>query len=558
MCSTEQIFAWAGAILINGAFISIIIFGAFQNWYVGFILSAIYTVLLFVGARIVDKKSGWDVVAPADDGGVVEQNLDSEEQLEEPEVAVDSEEQLEESAVAIGERTVERRMPVMANFFYGIFTLAFGVTGFFLPMNVFSCGYDPWIPNGVWSTDLSSLPTEAREWYSSTEYDDGSPAATFVHIGDSNYTVFQGTNGSGYSTTLWSVTGTAKPVNFPDLQNPSSFIDMMNGMACFTAYDENIVGSRIGCTNGTNVTITGDSIEFRGPFDLFVDNDSKLWFRDYPPWSGYKSGSGTMIYSINNYTSMEAELHSTFSTSANASEEMPDSEYGYCWTNQALLAIFVSALPTIITSVLIWSKRAAPAMAITSYVGISAFAVFIYLAIVRDAFYESGNFWGWWLSVSSAVYTIALCDLTHCKRSSIRIPLFWGINFGSLTFFVGMILLTGIFGYQEPAWTWVVFNIVAIVPLCVIGLGYNQVFLLVLCAVGWLMTAVKIASALAAALGATIPIYFIVLALSGILIAGVGWLLNKHQEMIHESLFSRMEKLSLSRRCFPLRELQDQ
>ncbi|KAL7505612.1 hypothetical protein ACHAXN_003075 [Cyclotella atomus] len=552
-CSTEQVFAWAGAILVNGAFISIIVYGAFTSWYTGFIISAIYTVLLFVGARIVDKKSRWDVPRVGDE--VAEQNVDSEEQLE-PEATITADAQ---SNVQPSPNTVERRMPVMANFLYGIFTLAFGVTGLFLPMNLFSCGNN-WSTNGSWSTDLSSLPTEVREWYSSTQYG-GPPAASFVHIEDTNYTVFQGTDGSDYSTTLWSVTGKAKPVNFPDVQNPSFFVDVLNGMACFTTYlNENLVDGHIGCSNGTNVTTTEDTTEykFHSPFELFVDNESKLWFKDYPPWSGDGSGPGTLIYSINNYSTMEVELHSTFSTSTDASEEMPKSEYGKCRTNQALLAIFISAFPTMIASLLIWFKRAAPAMAVTSYVGISALAIFIYLASVGDAIYESSNFWDWWLSISGAFYIIVLCDLTHCKRYIVQIPLEWGINFGSLAFFVGMVLLTGIFGYKEPAWTWIVFNIFAIIPLCVIGLGYNRVFLFVLCAVGWLLTAVEISSALASVLGATIPIYFVVLALSGMLIACAGWLLNKHQEMIHESLFSRMEWLSLSRRCFPVRESQDQ
>merc|ERR1712013_234399 len=156
-------------------------------------------------------------------------------------------------------------------------------------------------------------------------------------------------------------------------------------------------------------------------------------------------------------------------------------------------------------------------------------------------------------TVSGAMYVIVLSDLTHCKREAVaRGPLIWGVNFGSLVFFIGMILLTGIFDEWGQAWPWFVFNLFAIAPLGVLGLAHGQVFLLVLSAIGWLMTTVKIASALADVAGtADVPIYFVVLALSGLLIAGAGWWLNKKQGEIQSVLGHRMERLSLSKRIFP-------
>jgi hypothetical protein len=65
MCATEQAFAWVSALIINVAFVSLIAWGASTIWYVGFVLSAVYTVILFGLARFIDGKSQWDQM---DDG----------------------------------------------------------------------------------------------------------------------------------------------------------------------------------------------------------------------------------------------------------------------------------------------------------------------------------------------------------------------------------------------------------------------------------------------------------------------------------------------------------
>ena len=118
-CSTEQVFAWAGALLVNGAFIAVIAYGAFTTWYVGFSICLVYTVLLFVSARIVDRKSAWDVVAPAEEQ--VQRDGDGEQEQQQGEAEAIAAETTDSSDQATGLSSVmtERRMPVMANFLYG-------------------------------------------------------------------------------------------------------------------------------------------------------------------------------------------------------------------------------------------------------------------------------------------------------------------------------------------------------------------------------------------------------------------------------------------------------
>ncbi|KAL7480484.1 hypothetical protein ACHAW6_006175 [Cyclotella cf. meneghiniana] len=363
MCTTEQTFAWVGAIIVNAAFISIIAWGASTIWYVGFILSAIYTAILLGLAWVVDKKSAWDAVPTNDDDFSYDlctcnDGLQIETGLSVPP-------RKNESSRSI---IKERRMPVLANFLYGLFAVSLSVTGFFIPVNIYSC-------------------------------------------------------------------------------------------------------------------------------DLDDDSDD-------------------------------------------------------CWRKQSIVFLFVRAIPILLASILLWIKRNAPSMAITCYLGLSDVAISLCVAIVGQS-HGIENFWRWWYSISGGLYVVILSDLSYCKRLIARSPLMWGINFGALAFLVGMIFLTGIIELPG-AWPWVIFNALALLPLGIVGLGHNLVFLLVLCALGWLMTTLKIASAIAASVSsAEVPIYSIVLAISGLLIAGAGWSLNKHQDEIQWALSYHMERISLSRRFLP-------
>ncbi|KAL7458428.1 hypothetical protein ACHAWC_010001, partial [Mediolabrus comicus] len=541
MCTTEQTFAWVGTIVVNIAFISIIAWGATEIWWVGFLLSAAYTAMLFGLARTVDKRSGWDdnadnsgaAAADADVAVVVETSSSGSsdgsivhDETENVVVSVDAMDNRSSSHNVNRRRrrtatTDSQRMPVLANLLYGLFSLALGVTGYFLPMNVFNCygyGAGPYNPSstsssGHWTTDIAALPINVRAWASSSS-SQVSPA-TFVYIpgeedGQNNATLFLGSDASdNHAQTLWLTINGAEPINFPTIQNPSQFISTGTGYACFAAIDASSFANNnehlVGCSNGEEVWTTKDSTQysFQGPYDFLINNHT-LWYKDYPPWSGDQTGTGTLIYSINDYIKMDVELHSTYKKPTQYRPKGGDNTTNnpsHCWANQSVLAIFVSSIPTLMVSILLWCKRNAPSMALTSYIGLSVTACFTYMAIVGNA-YNMNDFWGWWLSISGALYMIIMSDLLHCNRRIARSPLIWGINLAALAFFIGMIFLTGIYELNM-AWTWIVFNLFALIPLAIVGIGYNQVFLLVLCAVGWLMTAIEVATALAAITAST-------------------------------------------------------
>ena len=592
MCTTEQTFAWVGAIVVNVAFLSFIAWGASANWLVGFALSVVYTVLLFGLAHFVDTKSGWDRTAGGgNDGGAA---ADDGSLHDEVDVGVSN---------AIVTNDSERRMPPLANLFYGLFALALGGSGYFLPMNLYNCdggGGHPYKPAGHWAANITALPENVQSWAISTE--PRVSVANFVFIPGEKVTLFTGTAENEGRTTmnsLWAAPASVypfnggEPVHFPNVTHPSQFIVTGTGRACFFAYKsydpppskkkyppqpKSIYGMNIiGCCDcdGKTLTMTNPSInELHSPYDFFIDNSTKvLWFKDYPPTVGSQSGDGKLIYSISNYETMEVVLHSTyrkarsyeytFATGDGYSKPyVPPEEKGSgsssrakngmeCMTKQSILALFVSAIPVSVVSILLWIKRNAPSMAITTYIGIGATASFIFTAARGNADYM-GDFYEWWLSITGALFVLALLDLLSCKRKIARSPLVWGINFGSLAYFIGMINLTGIFDYPGGAWCWIIFNAFALVPLGLLGLATNQAFLLVLCAVGWLMDSVKLANWIsdAMAIGEG-PIQFVVLAISGLLIAGAGWLLSKHQEEVHNVLCYQFERISVSRKIFP-------
>ena len=587
MCTTEQTFAWVGAIVVNVAFLSFIAWGASANWLVGFALSVLYTALLFGLARFVDTKSGWDRTAGGGNNGGAA--ADDGSLHDEVDVGV---------ASAIVTSDPERRMPPLANLFYGLFALALGVSGYFLPMNLYNCyggGGPPYKPAGHWATNITDLPENVQSWATSTE--PRVSVANFVFIPGEKTTLFTGTAENEERTTmnsLWAAPASVypfnsgEPVHFPNVTHPSQFIVTGTGRACFFAYKSNdpppskkkyppqpksIYGMNIiGCCDGKTLTTTNPSInELHNPYDFFIDNSTKvLWFKDYPPSVGSQSGDGKLLYSISDYDTMDVVLHSTykkgsrsyeFATDGYSKPYVPPEEKGSgsssraengmeCMTKQSILALFVSAIPVSVVSILLWIRRSAPSMAITSYIGIGAMASFIFLAARGNA-YEMGDFYEWWLSITGALFVLTLVDLFSCKRKIARSPLVWGINFGSLAYFAGMITLTGIFDIGG-VWCWIIFNAFALVPLGILGLVTKQAFLLVLCAVGWLMDSVKFAYWLSDAMASGEgPIQFVVLAISGLLIAGAGWLLSKHQEEVHNILCYQFERISVSRKIFP-------
>jgi len=576
MCTTESTFAWVGTLVVNCAFIAFIAWGASKIWVAGFFISIVYTALLFVLARFIDRKSGWDATTHGDDeSGSLHDEADVRMTHD---VNADYSGQGDDPAVS----GTEHRMPLLPNLLYGLFALALGVTGYFLPVNIFYCGSNrPFAPPGHWTTNITALPDDVQDWASSAEH--RYSFSSFVYIPGEKVTLFQGSSvdgSNGATMGLWAAPAsvypfqTAEPHNFPDIENPTEFIVTGTGRACFRAYKNTPPppppngtrpkpipvpvpklnsGNVIACCDGKTLQTTKDvssNTTLLNPYGLYVENATKaLWFKDDAAYSGPFMGTGTLIYSVDDYETMELTLHSTYHAPRGYKPPADGDDAEDCdkvERQRALMALFLSTLPVTITSVLLWVKRHASSMSITTYVGLSASAIFLFVLFSGKEYYSN-----WWYSISGLLFMLIMTDLSFCERSLAKDPFVWGINFGALAFFVGMIMLTGIFD-QYHAWRWLVFNAFAIVPIGIVGLGTDQLFLLILCAIGWLMDSFRIAALLANdSPEAAAPIYFVVLGTSGLLIAGAGWLLSKHQDHVHNVIEYHMEQLSISRRLLP-------
>mmetsp|Transcript_36962 Transcript_36962/g.66490 ORF Transcript_36962/g.66490 Transcript_36962/m.66490 type:complete len:619 (+) Transcript_36962:241-2097(+) len=588
MCTTESTFAWVGVILVNAAFISFIAWGASTIWWFGFAISIVYTLILFYLARFVDRKSGWDTNDTHSEPGSLHDEVDVR-------IPDDADADDADAGYAASRSSGGRSMPLLANLLYGLFALSLGVTGYFLPVNIFYCSGDksyPYQPPGLWTTNVTALPSDVQDWASSTdEYNQYLQYASFIYIPGENVTLFQGSaadsaSGGAGRHGLWAAPASvfpsesAAPINFPGIQNPSQFILPGNGKACFSAYKQSLPppqnsdpnpfpvrkpsGSIVACCDGKTLRTTSDNpsdTTLQSPHDFFVANSSNtLWWKDDPPYSGPRIGTGMLVYSIEDFSTMEAHLHSTFTAPRGYTPPTPNDvndNDAECWNTRnkiewqrSIMALFLCALPVTIVSVLLWTKRQAPSMAVTTFIGLSAAATFLFI-VVDGGTDELDSFSQWWYSVSGALWMIVMTDLTFSKRHIARGPLIWGINFGALTFFVGMIILTGIFT-EGQVWQWLVFNAFAVIPIAIFGISADQVFLLVLCAIGWLMDSVHIATLLSDSRpDVTAPVFFVVLGISGLLIAGAGWLLNQHEEKVREILRDYMKRLSISRRLLP-------
>lgn len=577
MCTTESTFAWLGAIVVNIAFISFIVWGANAIWWVGFSISIVYTGILFGLARFIDKKSGWDETNES-------RSLDDE----------DDGLVMHESAVDYASQdAAARQMPILANLLYGLFALALGVTGYFLPINIFYCAEDRPGPHrlpGHWETNITALPEEVQDWASSTKSRDS--YASFIYIPGPKVTLFQGSSDNrGGAIGLWAAPASiypfhsAEPINFPDIKNPTQFTSVGTNKACFVAYKKLAPPPKpnprpvpkpvsmenfIACCDGKALWTASSNTTHRSPNDFFVANGTAtLWYKDDPPYSGKQIDTGTLIYSLDTKT-MEETLHSIYHAPHGYTQPVGDyNEAGNdCWASQnkiarqrAFLALFVSASPVAVVSVLLWIRRQASSMAVTAYIGLSAMATFLFILIGGEDHIDT--FLRWWFSVTGALWMIIMTDLSFSTRRVAKGPFIWGVNFGALIFFIGMISLTGVIETmitkeifdRKQAWRWLVFNVFAVAPIGIIGLASDQVFLLVLCAIGWLMDSVRIASLLAGDNPESgPPVYFLVLATAGLLIAGVGWLLSKFQTRVHTVLVGYFEELSLSRSVFPVSE----
>lgn len=496
--STMSVFAWAGAILINASFVALITWGSVSNWIVGFVFSVLYTVCLLVFGFWLRRRH---------------RNI-TDQQTEE-------EIHPNESQTHGGNTLLTSLLLLLA-------VIALGVSGSYLPINLSECAPNKEYngPDDCVLQENSNVPKSVESWWENKYWDHIWDKPSFAYLPGSETTIFQGSqrNENG----LWKISaGSGAPEPFPNVSYVRSFVVIGNKSAvCFLADIATAPGidtfkETLACTDGETIdTIENKELDYVN--DL-IYSDELIWVK------GGNNDCYNDLYSIDpaNLTDL---THHTQPLDNESSEE---SVYKCSETNLRLMFVgllFLSALPAVVTSFLLGFLVKVPSMALSGYASLT-WMVFCLVFTIQPTFEDIYDFFRWWLPFTSGPWLILLTLGSMTKRLSKNV-LVWGINFSALVYIVSMFMLLQVFS-EGDFWRWAVLTVLAIIPLIVISLATNKPFLMVLAALGLMVEAGRLAFYIAdvADIAAGL-IVSVVLALSGIALGFLGFLLSKQYSKI--------------------------
>jgi len=557
--------AWVGTVLINIGFVILITWSSELDVLYGFVISLVYTIVLFGMAYGIDKKFDGDRSTPNND--VI------------PETTTGTASSPHER------RFRSRSISILISLLYGVAVIALGVTGFLLPLKIFSCPYSPY-PNyspydpNVIITNYSSFPNDVMDWYALQTV---SEEATFAYLPFVDTLVYRGSDGSHFAkyntptTRLWKKVGSQKPELLSQLYYPREFtiMNITDGastnsapLCCFlasrrvnhtrrtllsvqprtptlpeeSAWDEDydIEEDTVACTDGYIVKVVREG--YFGAKDVFGGSDGRLYFRAdrLPEDDTYGYYFSNLIYSLN-VTTMDVTQHSHIKKYSGGENDNDDSQvrcdYGAMERKRSSLSIATSIIPVIAISLLIFLTKKITTMPITFYMGLSALTIAI--TVSATANYQSilPDVLKWWFATTTVVwlYTLFVLRLTHRIKREI---LSWSFNFCALGYFASLLVLINIpfSQYTNDAWRWVLMNIVNFIPLIMIGVITEFILMVLLGAIGFFMDSWKIGSEIAELVGGDVLVYFFTFSITGIGMGYFGWLLNRHQKKIQRAV----------------------
>jgi len=494
-CSSTAVFAWAGFIIVNFAFIGIISWGTARSWVVGISFDVVYAAALLSTAFFLERKIAADADAK-DEESTVSEREDKEE--------------------------VNRTLGGVLTIIYLLFVFALGTFGILLSVNLFTCG-DSWgsSPNKgeVWAPK-ESVPQEVLNEKRFHRYD----YPDYFYFPSSQKTWFSSKKvQSNYANYVFSTSQGEEPAAIEDpseIPSPSGFIQVGDDTACVVSDNTAIA---IYCSSdGSDVRqATGDAIKSINQIWTF---EGVLWFTT-GDWNNEK------LYSFN-VTTMEQTLQST-RTEGTDDEDTPECSEEDDILKISLTVLFLSCIPVIIASWIIYIYRNSVAsMVLSFYLGSCGAVVTIYTAIDPDV-NELDTVLKWWFLVTGLMMVLTQSYFFLAKKLSPDVGT-WSAFTAGLSYAVGACWVVGIFSNWESWRMWILVNIICFFPFIGLGLTLGQVFYLFLGAIGLVLDAVNASRRIGRATDDNPIIQFIFLAVFGSLIIAGGIFVNKRSKNIQK------------------------
>lgn len=529
--ATATVFAWVAFILINSAFIALVVWGSFKNWWIGLVVDIVYVIALLVAGIALQRRDGW-------------------------------------------------KNTVLTSLVFLVALISMAVAGLYLPLNVFPCSVnnvyddDDYYRSNEWVTNLDNLPTEVQEWWGEKGYD--SNTSTFAHFESTGVTLFEGVQaGSRYDKKLWRTTQERiEPEPVPDLQYPEYFVEAGSSTVCFAVKfdDFDTSDERFGNHDYQKVACTTDGLNFieteqaflSGVMNLFFANE-RVWFIAPPPYDPTDPMRsyyywGDLMYSVNPSNLTDVVLHSNLEQDSNSNnnrntDEM-DEANDSCTDKRStrilfLSWLFLSALPALIAAIAIdvVHKFTVPTMPIGYYLG------FTWLVVCFGFSVDPGNFedriydfFRWWLVFTTGPWLV-YHTLQHLTNRSTLSRRSWSMNFASLVYAASMFLLLEIFEYKDYIWQWVVLTLAVVPPLFLVNIITGNIVVLVVVALVIMADVWRLTNYIAWDVldsNNILPIQFVVLGLSGLLLGFLGYLLSRKQKSI-ETMISNWASSKLGK-----------
>jgi hypothetical protein len=399
--TTEKLFAWIGCIIVNVAFITFISWGAATaaHWWIGFVVSIFYTAVLFALAQLLDTKE--------------ETVVDNIDRFHNESTGGGNGATTEEGDDEPTTTMTTHRPNMLVAILYGLAVLSLGVTGSFLAVHAIRCStspyYDPYNDHGrspiqpEWTTNVTMLPVEVREWAETAPSETGLPSATFIYLPGSNTLLFDEWNDGFFGSfdvmvkPLWSVSKHGPPVMLYFFAG-HEFVLINDHETCFTTtttttMDRQSMRDAMACSDGRQMrlvvtsepvsssttsrrrggetTTTTATTTHTNPRNLMVDATGMVWYKDDPPRPfndadpyDIAASNDWLVFSLDPATMIET-LHSQHIDHPHNEDDDKDNRhhggpsprlppYQSCRRTKATAFLFLAALPVIFSSLYLW------------------------------------------------------------------------------------------------------------------------------------------------------------------------------------------------------------